>query len=439
MVGADQGRADPATECHHATLSVLPPDQKGRSALKVVELLSPPATIELKNTGIGTVHWEWSFVRHERRFDWPEALTPQAFSCRSGRTPHTTGDENLRRCWGPKRPSPCLWCVPVLYDRRVLDRSHLSRNRQTRSTRTKTATLLPCIRQERRASRFRSSTITCRYARQRPPSALKRVAHPLVSSAGRSSHTGQARSARALFTDRHDAEARVSTFTGQAQCAMITLLSFLDPLFDAPPAAASNSLDSRTATYLESRDGSGDPGRRASGGVTGDQIPLPVASSAFGLGRLMGANNGKGRELDHPPVPPRPPLPVRDSLSLLPSGVCAEADCSSQPPNDPNEIEIMDFAHEEEDIHRALRLLEVRSLWSDADPAEPKLLKSEGQITCVYYAHLESASASRCDHQSGRGSQAQALQGLGRGADHVRSARQPSATSASPSSLLKLP
>lgn len=52
--------ADPSTEAHHATLTTLPPDEKGKSNLKVVELISPEATIELKNTG--SLSWEWSFV-----------------------------------------------------------------------------------------------------------------------------------------------------------------------------------------------------------------------------------------------------------------------------------------------------------------------------------------------------------------------------------------
>lgn len=118
---------------------------------------------------------------------------------------------------------------------------------------------------------------------------------------------------------------------------MVSLLSFLDPMFDAPPAGATNPLDPRTEAYLQGRSGSGDSGRGASGGAVAKVSPPPGASG-FGFGRLVGSSKGKGRDSD-PPVPasqlqrpptqgpPRPP-PVRAAVRTRSDKLAADTEPS---------------------------------------------------------------------------------------------------------------
>ncbi|KAL8277291.1 hypothetical protein RQP46_010360 [Phenoliferia psychrophenolica] len=222
LCGSLSGFLDPSTESLYATLTTLAPDDRGKSTLKVVELFSPDTTVELKNTGIGTVNWEWSFVWEESLYFWrrqsasmlgPEKTFTLLVKPADKKFKHNNGDEVAIFTPGGKKGDSV----------QLLEYN------------------------------------------------LDRVDPPLKDK--------------------------------KAILAMITLLSFLDPLFnDAPPPTT--PLDPRTEAYLSGRNGSpGDAGRRTSG--AGEVSPTVV---------------------------------------------------------DPNEIEILDIAREAEYIHRALNLLEDKSL-----------------------------------------------------------------------------
>ncbi|KAK4703877.1 hypothetical protein P7C70_g2333, partial [Phenoliferia sp. Uapishka_3] len=263
--GAEAAAVDPETESHAATLSVLPPDDKGKLTLDVIELISPPATVEFKNSGIGTLNWEWSFVWEDSLYFW-------------------------------RRGSASLLGAEKVY----------------------TLLVKPADK------KFKNDN-----------------GYPV-----------------AIFTPTKKSQGiQILHYNLDEILCLVTLLSFLDPLFEIP-LSTPNPLDSRTEAFLSEQKGSSGPSRRGSEGKVVAPTPPPLPpnepSPGFGFTRLLSSYKGKGKESDSPPIPAnqlqRPPangLPPRTP---------------PRPPTDANEIDIMDASREEEYTRRALKLLEDKSL-----------------------------------------------------------------------------
>ncbi|KAM0749262.1 hypothetical protein T439DRAFT_326991 [Meredithblackwellia eburnea MCA 4105] len=250
LCGSLCGWLDPSTEAHHATLTSLPADDKGKFNLKAIELISPPGTMELKNTG--GAHWEWSWIMEESQYYW-------------------------------RRESSSLIGPEKNY----------------------TLLVKPADKQYKKDSGI--------------PVALfqhnKKGPH----------------SVQVLHYNLDRVDPPLQDKKGQEIIAMLTLLSFIDFVFQVDPAAsgAAAPLDPRTQAYMEKKS-SLDTGK-------GKQ-PAPGPSGG-GQYQAQGPN---GYQQQHQQQHAPRPVPQR--------------------PVDQNEIEVLDESKEPEYAQRALRLLEDKSL-----------------------------------------------------------------------------